>query len=256
MEFLDILIAILPVFLMVGIGCLTRLVGILNDDSEKSVMGLVLFVLYPCFILWKVPGNESLQEVAIVGEALAIGFLLTVLGFGVAWLIGFSLNVDDNQGRNTFCLSAGLQNYGFVPIPLIIALFGDSADSTLGVLFIHNLGLEIALWTIGIIIVTGSMKGIIKRLINGPTVAITLGLILNFSGLHQQIPETAKTAIAQLGTCTIPISLILVGAALTGVIQSEKWETKWRVIVGSLGARFIFMPVIVLGTGVGGGHYP
>lgn len=248
MNFLDILVAVVPVFLMIGLGCVTRVTGILNDGAEKGVMGLVLWVLYPCFILWKVPGNESLQNASIVGVSIAVGCLLTVLSFGVAWSLGWLSRISVEDGRSTFAVSAGLQNYGFIPIPLIIAVFGDLADETLGVLFVHNLGVEIAMWTIGLMILSGNSKGSWKRLINGPTIAIATGLFLNFSGLYLSIPEVANKTIAQLGNCAIPVSLILVGAALAGVVQSEKWKTKWNVIGGAMAVRFAIMPVVILGV--------
>jgi len=246
MNFLDILAAVVPVFLVIGLGGVTRVTGILNDAAEKSVMNLVLCVLYPCFILWKVPGNESLQDPSIVGTSIAVGCLLTVVSFAIAWSLGWVSKISEEDGRRTFAVSAGLQNYGFIPIPLIVAVFGELADETLGVLFVHNLGVEIAMWTCGLILISGNSKGSWKRLINGPTIAIATGLILNFSGLYKQIPGVANAAITQLGTCAIPVSLVLVGAALAGVVQGEKWETKWNVIFGSLTVRFAIMPVVIL----------
>ncbi|MFT5300553.1 MAG: putative permease, partial [Mariniblastus sp.] len=133
MNFLDILNATLPVFLIVGVGYLTRIVGMVNDDSEKSIMRLVVNVLYPCFILSKIPGNESLQQVSVVGASLGAGFLLTVVGLLVARATGWGLRIDKKSGLNTFTVGAAIQNYGFIPIPMIWALFGDSADETLGV---------------------------------------------------------------------------------------------------------------------------
>ena len=261
MNFLDILTAVVPVFLIIGLGCVTRVTGILNDAAEKSVMNLVLWVLYPCFILWKVPGNESLKDPAVVGISIAVGCILTVVSFAIAWSLGWVSKISAEDGRGTFAISAGLQNYGFIPIPLIIAVFGDLADETLGVLFVHNLGVEIAMWTIGLIILSGNWKGSWKRLINGPTIAIATGLLLNcFSGLGKEIPvlpelsgflfqlgiDIASSTVAQLGTCAIPVSLVLVGAALAGVVQSEKWETKWNVICSAMAVRFAIMPVVFL----------
>ena len=260
MNFLDILAEVIPFFLMIGVGCITRVGGILNSESEKSVMNLVLWLLYPCFILWKVPGNESLQDFSIVGIAIAAGFFVTVAAFAIAWLMGWVSKVSIENGRHTFAVSAGLQNYGFIPIPLVYALFGDE---TLGVLFVHNLGVEIALWTVGLVIISGKSKGAWKRLINGPTIAIAIGLLLNFAGAWLVFPAESETTsgilwlyswclgmlnttVAQLGNCTIPVSLTLVGASLAGVVQSEKWETKWNVILGAMAVRFAIMPVVFL----------
>ena len=220
----------------------------INDESEKSVMRIIVNVLYPCFILSKIPGNAALEQGATVGVALGAGFLMTVIGLLVAKGVGFSLGIDKEKGINTFCVSAALQNYGFIPIPLIIAIFGDNSDEILGVLFVHNLGLEIALWTICIVLLSGTTKGALKRLINGPTIAISVGLFLNFTGLHQWIPDFIATAMRDLGNCSIPVGLLLVGAALAGVVQSEKWKINWPVVSGAMMIRFMIMPIVLLIT--------
>jgi predicted permease len=149
---------------------------------------------------------------------------------------------------NTFSVATAIQNYGFIPIPLIESLFGDNANETLGVLFVHNLGLELAMWTIAVIMLSGTAKGAWRKLINGPTIAIVAGLILNFSGTHALIPDFASKAISDVGACSIPIGLILAGATLAGVVQRENWTLDPKIIVGSLAVRFALMPAIILGT--------
>ncbi len=248
MNFLDILLAATPVFLIVGVGCATRIFSVVNDDSERSIMGLIVNVLYPCFILSKVPGNQALQQVDVVVAAIAAGFGLTVVGLLIAKMVGHGIKLDPADGINTFCVSSAIQNYGFIPIPLIEALFGESADETLGVLFVHNLGLELAMWTIAIILLSGTMKGATRRLINGPTIAIIAGLLLNFTGLYAAIPDFATNAISALGQCSIPMGLLLAGATMAGVIQREKWNIDFKVISGSISLRFLLMPVIFLFT--------
>ena len=248
MQFLDILTATIWVFLAVGIGYLTRVVGIINDDSEKSIMRLVLVVLYPCFILSRVPGNTSLQDISMVAMAAGAGFILTCVGLLVSYLMGMALKIDQQEGRSTFCVSTALQNYGFIPIPLIEALFADSATETVGILFVHNLGLEIAMWSIGIVLLSGTMKGSLKRLINGPTIAIVAGLFLNFTGIYHYIPGPINELTMELGNCSIPISLVLVGATLAGIVEREKIIFNWSVITGSMLVRFAIMPVIFLGA--------
>ncbi len=248
MNFSNILFAAVPVFLIVGVGYGTRVFSIVNDDSERSIMRLILNVLYPCFILSKVPGNESLEHVNVVVAAIAAGFGLTVLGLLIAKCIGHGIKLDPADGVNTFCVATAIQNYGFIPIPLIEALFGESANETLGVLFVHNLGLELAMWTIAIILLSGTMKGASRRLINGPTIAIIVGLFLNFTGLYTMIPEFAAKAISDLGQCSIPMGLILAGATLAGVVQREKWSIDFKVIAGSISVRFMVMPIVFLLT--------
>jgi len=243
MNFLEILIHTLPVFLMVGVGYLTRQLGVITEEAEKSIVRLVVNVLYPCFILTKIPGNESLQQLSVVFIALSAGFLLTLTGLFLSRLVGVGFKIEKKDGLNTFSVSTALQNYGFIPIPLIAGLFPDVADQTLGVLFVHNLGLELAMWTVCIVLLSGTAKGAMKRLINGPTIAIIAGLLLNFTDFHHWIPPVAQKAILDLGNCTIPISLVLVGATLASVISSHKLQLQPKVIFGSLLVRFAIMPL-------------
>jgi len=255
-SFLTILAASIPVYLIVGIGFSLRRMGVVTDDAERSLMKIVINLLYPCFILSKVPGNTSLEDVSLVGLALAVGLALPVLALLVSFIVGRSLGIDSRPALGTFCLSTSIQNYGYVPIPLIIALFPATSKETLGVLFVHNLGLEVAMWTIGIVVLSGSMAGAGRRLINGPTIAITVGLLLNFSGWHEWIPAVISKAISELGNCSIPISLLLVGASLASVLQAEKWQTQWPVIGGSLAVRFAIMPVLFLVAAQLVSHWP
>lgn len=246
MTFFDILGQTIPVFLIIGIGCLCRVVGLVNESSEKNIMRLALNVLYPCFIISRVCGNQALQQVSVVGSALGAGLALTAIALAVAAGIGRLLKLKSGAERNTFTVSGALQNYGFIPIPLIEGLFPADSNETIGVLFVHNLGVEFALWTIGVVIISGTRTGMWRRLLNGPTIAIVVGLLLNFTAGYQLIPSVANEAMTQLGNCTIPVSLLLVGVSLAGVILKGDWISDWRVPVGALSVRFLIMPVLFL----------
>jgi predicted permease len=113
---------------------------------------------------------------------------------------------------------------------------------------VHSLGVEIALWTVGIMILSGSSSGSWKRLLNGPTIAIAIGLFLNFTGLFQYIPEVINRSTDMLGLCAIPVSLILVGASLGGVLERERWENDWRVMTASSVLRFAILPIVFIGV--------
>jgi len=245
MTFVTILMAAVPVFLIVGIGYGTRICSMVTEESEQSIMRLTVNVLLPCFILSRVPGNESLQKSEVVLSALAAGVVLTIIGLIVAKALGHSLKLAPD-GVNTFCVSSAIQNYGFIPIPLIEALFPDRASETLGVLFVHNLGVELVMWTVVIVLLSGSMQGAWRRLINGPTIAILLGLLLNFSGLHQQLPGFVEATLSRVGACAVPIGLILCGATLAGVVQKESLKFDLKVVLGSLGVRFMLLPIVIL----------
>lgn len=244
MTFLNIILAAIPVFLIVTIGFFAHKFRVVDDATESSLLRLVMTVLYPCFILSKVPGNEALQSSAVVVAALLIGAGLVSIGFAVCYFAGKLIGIRPNEGLNTFAVATGLQNYSFLPIPLIEALLPETADEVLGVLFVHSLGVDSALWTLGIILLSGSATGAWRRLINGPSIAIVLGLALNFSGAWRYLPEVFTVTTRMLGNCAIPVSLLLVGSTLAGVLERESWRPDWRVLAAAPVLRFGILPVL------------
>ena len=247
MTFTNILASTVVVFLIIGVGCLARPMKMVTDESEKGLMRLVISVLLPCFILSKVPGNPALQQSSVVALALGVGIATAVLSFIVCYWVGKISGMTQQSGLSTFAVATGLTNYGFIPIPIIESIFpADQGNQILGVLFVHNLGIETALWTGGIVALSGSLSGAWKRLINPPSVAIAAGLFLNATGLYVYFPEFLTRVIHMLGTCTIPMALILVGATLLGVIEREKWKTDFLAVGLAVLLRFGVLPLICL----------
>jgi len=139
MDFLPILAQTIPVFLVMGVGFACQRMGLINDDLEKGIMRLVLNVLLPCFILWKVPGNPALQSSGVVVSALGWGMGITAISFAICFGAGKLIGLSKETGVATFAVAVGLQNYGFIPISLIEGIFmKDTALPMLGVLFVRR----------------------------------------------------------------------------------------------------------------------
>lgn len=250
---LTIITTTLSVFLIAAVGFVTRRVGMIDDPTEANIMKLVVWVLVPCFILSKVPGNPALQLGSTVASAMGIGAIIIAASFGICFLAGRFIGMTNEHGVKTFAVATGIPNYGFIPIPLIEGIFPEQSDRILGVLFVHNLGVELAIWTLGIILLSGSASGAWKRLINGPSIAIVIGLVLNFTRPWTLMPPAALPIVevlhrttTMLGTCAIPIAVMLVGATLCGIVQREKWKPDWRVLSLMPILRFAVLPAMIL----------
>ncbi len=249
MTFENILISTLTVFLVVGLGWVFRSIKIIDDAAEKSMMVLVINVLYPCFILSKILGNDVLRQSTVVIAALSVGLVLIVSAFGICYFVGRLVGLNPKNGLNTFSVAAAVPNYGYIPIPLVERIFPlEQGDQVLGVLFVHNLGLEIAMWTLGIVLISGSASGAWRRVFNGPSIALTVGLFLNFTQLHVEIPSVITNVVGMLGSCSVPISLMLVGATLGNVIQRSRSQFSLRVSGAAVLLRFVILPLLYAGA--------
>ena len=252
-SFWVILQAILPVYLMVGVGLALRGLRVLTPEMERGMLKMIIHCLYPCLILDKTLGNALVRKPEVLLWGVGLGFGLVIAGMALAYGLGRMMGLQAGNGRRTFCVAAGTQNFGYIAVPLLAALFViDGNDQVLGVLFVHSLGVEIALWVFGVMIMTGSVFGSPKAMINGPTVAVVLGIVLSSTGGWRLFDESgggiAGASVRQgmnwLGVCAFPMGLVVIGATMYELIGRERISPK--IAVGSLVVRMVVMPVVFL----------
>jgi len=252
-NFAVILQAILPVYLLVGVGLALRGFKVVTSEMEKGMLKLVIHCLYPCLILDKTLGNDLVRQLDVLAWGVGLGFGLILAGMGVSYLVALAMGLRPGNGRRTFCVAVGVQNYGYIAIPMLAALFvigGD--DRVFGVLFIHSLGVEIALWMVGVMIMTGSVFGNPKLLVNGPTVSVVLGVLLSSTSGWQLFEESGggivgasvRQSMSWLGACAFPMGLVLIGATMYDLIGKEKLSP--QITVGSILVRLVAMPLVFL----------
>lgn len=245
MDFLTVANATLPVYLTMAVGGAARRAGILAENLDKGVMRLAVSLLSPCLIIDRILGNPALSRPREVLVAAALGFALVAVSIGISYFVGPLIGLRQGQGRRTFGISCGLQNYGYVAIPMIEALF---PGPTVGVLFTFTLGVEIALWTVAVGVLTGMSKAPWKLLLKPPFIAIILSLLANFFGLHGWMPGMIRKVVASLGACAVPLSVLLVGASIHDLWGKER--INWKVAIVSPVLRMAVLPMLFLAAGM------
>lgn len=240
-----ILEAIAPVFVVIGIGFALRRGRVLSDAADANLMRLIVTVLYPALMLRYVLGNPALTTPGNVFLPPLVGCGTVVLGYVVAWYLAPFFGMRVGSGRRTFSFTNGIYNYGYIPIPIVLALF--PGPETIGVLLVHNLGVEIAFWTIGILIVSGSFnRGSWRRIINPPVIALVVALSVNGLGLGTAVPAFATRTIEFLAACAIPLGLLLAGSTLADLASDRRLFTRPGVPLAACFTRLMLLPVVFL----------
>ena len=245
-----ILTAVVGVFSVVAIGAAMRRVGWLTREADASLMRVIVRVLIPALFFAGITGDPKFDTLAEVSLAPVVGFLAVAAGVLVAAivvrLIGHRIGLRTPAQRRTFIFCVGMFNYGYVPIPLVAALFGD-ADGTLGTLYLHNVGVEVAMWTLGLIVLAGrfSIKGL-WGIVNPPTIAIAVALLLNFTGLAAWIPGFVLGAAGMLGRSAIPLALLLIGASIIDELPALHPRRAGPTVAVACWLRLGLMPVVFL----------
>ncbi len=233
------------VFAVLGLGSLLRVWGWLSHAADEGLLKLTVRVLVPCYFLDRLLGNEAVLHPGDFWLPPVFGYLCVGLGvgacMGVARALQNPLKLHTPAQRRTFGVSTGMFNYGYLPYPIAEALYGDS---TLAILVVFNLGVETALWTVSVFTLTGGLSaGWHKRLLQPPTIAILLALLLNTTGLYRHAPDMAAGFFQMLGNCAIPMGILLVGATIADQVMAVRTNLEPRVVAASCVMRLGLLPI-------------
>jgi predicted permease len=250
-EFAVIARAVVPLFVIIAMGGFLRRFGRLPIELDKPLVWLCINVFAPALIFESVVGNEKLRHWDNLLLPPTVGFAATTAGIGIGWLASKWSGAVGSSQRRTFAVVAGVQNYFYYATPLIVLLFDPA---TLGVLFIHNLGVEAALWTVAVAVLTGnSISGMWRCLWSGPIIALLGATTLNLAQVHSLWLQTLlnpagvmiRTAV-MLGQCAVPVALLLTGAIYANHLHELHRGASVRLVTSALLIRFGIVPVMYL----------
>lgn len=212
MSYWSLLRIVLPVFAIIGAGVALRRAQWLTTEADASLLRLVVKFLYPALILDNVLGNPALRRAGNLLPPPLLAFTTIAGGILIAYAAAGWLGLKVGAGRRTFAFTGGIFNYAYIPIPLVGALYGRG---TLGVLLVHNVGCEAAIWTAGILVLSGvSLREGWRRAVNPATISLVLALGLNLTGAVRWLPDFLLAAVHACGLCAVPIGLLVTGASL------------------------------------------
>ncbi len=244
MNFLQILSIVAPVFILVGAGYVFRHVRWMTPEADHTLLKLGVNVLLPALIADTVLGNPLLAKASDLWFPPVLGFSLIALSMGIVGLMLAPLRLP-HETSGAGIITAGVQNFGYMVIPLVDALYDRE---TLGVLFIHNLGVEIALWSLGVWVLARKKESASwRRLISVPAVAVLCSGLLNLIHANEWLPTVLRKSLHMMGQSAIPLALLLTGATIYDQIRvSGDGRPKYAALSIALIARLALLPLVLL----------
>jgi predicted permease len=233
--------SVLPVYLLMIAGAVLRRTQVLPAEYDVPVMQLVYRVMLPCFILDKILGSAVLRSGPVVMWAMGLGFGLIMAGIGIGLAVGRLLGLERGTGMRTFALSSGCQNYGFTAAPMVEILWGSGA---LALLFVHNIAVETAMWSVGVMMMSGGKSFTWRKLVNGPVIATGIGLVLVALGWDDEITGAPRKALSMIGVGAFPVAILITGCTMMDLLGEEK--PSWKVVGGAGLVRLVLAPAVML----------
>jgi predicted permease len=246
MSYGQLLLLVAPVIALIALGLPLRRSGWISEQGEETLLILIVRVLMPALIFESVAGGVVVSGAGDVLLPPLAGFVLTSLSLAIAWYAARALGLTVGHGLRTFALAVGLTNYGYLPLPLIDSLFGPASRAAL---LMHNAGVEAAIWTTGVLIVTGaSPRAAWRKLLNFPLGALALALVVRLTGLGPHIPDVAWQFVHALAVCAVPLGLLMTGSSFAPHLDDPKQLVNPRVIATAWVVRLAVLPWVYLLT--------
>ena len=198
----------LLLFLYMLCGVIVSKIGIIRDDNRGVLVRVLMDVAMPMMVLNAF--NKPTDPEALRASVLVM--VIAAASCFVTWGIGTLLwrRQPDNK-RKVLMYASMFSNAGNAGLPVLNLVFGPE-----GVFYgsMYLIPPRILQWTVGMGFFLKPKKGAFVKnvLLNPMVVVVYIGFVL--MAFNWQIPGVFGTAIANLGSMTGPLSMILIGATL------------------------------------------
>ena len=87
------------------------------------------------------------------------------------------------EGQRTFVVTTGIHNYGFFIIALVAILYPNDENDFMGLVLTHNVGCDLVFWSLGVALLSPSVKFSPAILLKGPVLSVFVALFFIWTGL-------------------------------------------------------------------------
>lgn len=233
---------VIVMFLLLATGMILYKTGLITEEGNRQMAGVVLYVVAPLLIL----DTYSMEYDATLTKNMLFGFLLSAISIVLAILISYILCIGGRkESIPTERFTVIFTNCGFMGIPLAEAVFGD-----IGVVYCttYLTMFNLFVWTYGLALMRGKRKE--KRKLREklkpfftPTMfCIVIGLLVYF--LQVPVPKQGKAAIGYIASMNTPLAMLVSGiyiakGDLFGALR------KGRVYIVS-GIKCLLVPLLII----------
>ena len=230
---------LLKMAVMIAIGYLLRKRNIITEEVQKGLSDILLKVVLPLSILDSAhyAYNGALFHAMTVVAIVSVSFYAT--GLFAMTLISRILPLEKNQ-KKIFVTMTVFQNTGFVGIPVMSALF---AEQGLLMAVIFNLSYNLFMYTYGINSLSGRGGVDLKKIVRNPVTIMSVISILIFMSPFR-LPEIIAAPIADVGSMSVPLSMMIMGGSLAKVPLLGLLKDKYSYLVSLI--RLVVFPLLVL----------
>jgi predicted permease len=253
---MNYVLQVLFILILMAIGYAARKRGVVSAVGTSEMVRVLIAIIYPCLIFSSVTRLNA--------QELAANWIMPVMAMAIAGtglLLGlislrFMKNVDQ-QRASAFLFQNTINNYLFLPLPLVMLLWKEDG---VALLVFASMGFELTVWTVGVFLFNRSSKlseGI--RMMFGPplmALVFSIGWVCIrdlmssdlpangfFADLTRRLLELFYFGAETVGKATVAVSMIVSGSRIAALDVKAVFDRHvW--IVSAL--RLLITPILFI----------
>lgn len=231
-------------FLVVGFG-LNRL-HILPKGAGAGISRMITMVFLPAMLIYNNMTEFNLADVASYSQLVLVGALMWTIVTLISLPIAKKLSGGDMLERGVYLYGLSFSNTGAVGTPLALALLGTAGLFRFN-LFLMSFSVMTYAWGVNLFLEVerkNSLKRFLVHLLNPVFVSMLIGLVLGALGARNWMPSLLVNFIGDLGSCFVPVSLLLTGYTIADYPMGEMFNRPKSYLFALL--RLLIYPLLVL----------
>lgn len=198
-------------FIIMIVGFIGSKLKIIDEGLNKGLSKLLISIALPCLILSTF--DFSFSKAMAYNAALI--FIITVGIFIFSIFLAKFLYVKYEKGEQQVLKFISIfSNCAFMGFPVVLSIYGKEG---LFYTSIYNIAFNLIAWTYGVYLFSEKKDGeSLKKVLVNPSMAATvIGVFVFIFSI--KMPAPIQGTLSMIGSMTVPISMLVVGASLTNV---------------------------------------
>lgn len=216
---MQILVSIIPIFLIIGLGSISRKWRLISAEFLKPANRLVYYISIPAFIFNAVAKGSPSHHFDI--RTISLTLMCAAGAYLAANLLAKAASLSGSYS-GTLIQSSGHGNQGYIGLPVVFYYLGDDSLAVAAIICGFLMILQNVLSVFFLQLhsdahaATGrsGLSTVFSKLATNPVIlSVVAGLLI--SSLNIRIPSIIDRTLTILGGLAPPLSLLLIGASLS-----------------------------------------
>ena len=238
-----------PIFILVGLGYLLKLLNITNDNFIEVGSHVLFYCMLPCSLFMNLYNADF---TVVWNPLLALFVVLTHIAAVALIALIIPRFFKQREQCGVIIQGAFRGNVILLGLPLAFSMYGAAGMGTTSVVMAYSIPLYNILGVVILAIYSDETGGkkinwseILFKVIKNPLIIGTV-LALPFALLHIQLPQFATTVISGVGGIASTFGLIILGAQM----KFSSIRQNRASIATAVGIKLVIFPLVSLALAV------